>query len=412
VIHNKAGSNISIRNAHRSQTHQTDLTEPQLYQNAVHEYWDDKNTAQRADKNLWTNLNLNKWVDNYSKTANIKSELIFGYHNPKAVVSIVIPAYRRADVLRRALDSALDQDFAGEYEIIVVDDSATGNSDSSPLRSLMSTYCSKFKNIIYYHNMKNLGSSDNWNRCFMLARTQWFCLLHHDDALFSNYLSEMMSFHKFFESEGVAMATPAINMVMDVRKGHSIDMYIKIFNFFLTFRKNSCVILDRKSPLSAAGSNTCMFINREKAISSGGLDDNYGSIADYVWHLYCKLHFKILLFPKILATGYKTRASGSQTANPKQPEIWEFIYYKTNLALAESLGFSPSKARRFAGGIFSHTSSSYSELSSTERARIAKDLGISKIYLMKFVSLWFSISSKLNRSYFLMFHRTKMINDI
>ena len=42
-------------------------------------------------------------------------------------VSVVIPAYNRADVLPRALDSVFAQDF-DDLEIIVVDDASTDNT--------------------------------------------------------------------------------------------------------------------------------------------------------------------------------------------------------------------------------------------------------------------------------------------
>ena len=44
------------------------------------------------------------------------------------LVSVVIPAYNEKDYLRPCLDSIKNQDYAGEYEVIVVDNASTDNT--------------------------------------------------------------------------------------------------------------------------------------------------------------------------------------------------------------------------------------------------------------------------------------------
>jgi glycosyltransferase involved in cell wall biosynthesis len=383
--------------------------------NPVWDNWEKKYESQIIDENLFTNWN--KKVDNFKKTKHIKSKLIFGRHNPKASVSIVIPAYRRPDILQRSLDSALDQDFVGKYEIIVVDDSATGDSDTSPLLTLMSNYCSKFKNIVYYYNLENLGPLDNWNRCFKLARTDWLCLLHHDDALFPNFLSEMMRYHKFFESKEIAIASANSETIDDIRGIHLFRIYLKMFLFFTNFQKKSCIILNRKNSLHSIHISTnSMFVNRKKAISSGGLNMDYGLYSTIAWQNYCEFYYQTLLFPKTLTTSYKDRASGSLTANPKIAYSDLIIPYRSKIMLAKSSGLDSRKAKRFAEKAFIISTNVYSRFYSGDQKDVIKkateDLGISKIYLTKLAFIWISIINNLRKASFLMFHRTKMKSDI
>jgi len=44
-------------------------------------------------------------------------------------LSVVIAVYNRPVTIQQALQSALDQDYAGRYEVIVIDD---GSTDSTP----------------------------------------------------------------------------------------------------------------------------------------------------------------------------------------------------------------------------------------------------------------------------------------
>lgn len=125
---------------------------------------------------------MGKNIDKYKE---IESELIFGsYSEEIPKVSIVIPTYNRDHLLKEALISALNQEGEKAYEIIVVEDSPEKNSKIEKLIKEINN-----PKIILYKNKKNLGLFGNWNRCLELARTEWICMLHDDDILFSNYIS-------------------------------------------------------------------------------------------------------------------------------------------------------------------------------------------------------------------------------
>ena len=59
--------------------------------------------------------------------------------NDNTLVSCVIPSYKRADTLRRAIDSVLAQTHK-ELEVLVVDDNIAGDEYSNALRKIIEEY--------------------------------------------------------------------------------------------------------------------------------------------------------------------------------------------------------------------------------------------------------------------------------
>ena len=91
-------------------------------------------------------------------------------------VSICIPAYNRADRLKKAIDSVLLQSFT-DYEIVITDD-----SPDTLVEELVSGYNLPNK-IKYYKNAVTLGSPENWNEAIRKATGKYIKILHHDDWL-------------------------------------------------------------------------------------------------------------------------------------------------------------------------------------------------------------------------------------
>jgi glycosyltransferase len=99
-------------------------------------------------------------------------------------LSIVIPTYRRAGLLRQALHSALNQSEPTGYEIVVVDnDPDPTQREAEGLVSLLGD-----ARIAYHRNASNLGMVGNWNRGLRLARGEWVTVLPDDDMLRTDYV--------------------------------------------------------------------------------------------------------------------------------------------------------------------------------------------------------------------------------
>lgn len=121
----------------------------------------------------------------------------------KPLVTIAIPTFRRADLLRRTLQSAMSQVGVEGLEIVVVEnpDDADMNqpSDAEQLCAGLAD-----PRLRYVRNDSNLGMVGNWNRCLELARGRWVLILHDDDWLSPHFLRLVL---------GLLAAHPELRMV-------------------------------------------------------------------------------------------------------------------------------------------------------------------------------------------------------
>ena len=100
-----------------------------------------------------------------------------------APFSIVITTYNRLDLLKRAIQSALDQTVP--CEIVVADNASTDGTDNY-LMSLGDQ-------IIYVRNQQNLGHAGAVNAGVDAASGEWIKLVDDDDYLAANCVEMMMS---------------------------------------------------------------------------------------------------------------------------------------------------------------------------------------------------------------------------
>jgi len=134
-----------------------------------------------------------EYVDNFAKTAHIPSIPIFESNLDYIPdITIAIPTYKRADLLKEAIDSAINQIDYTNYDIIVVDNNPERGCETE---KLMMTY-SNNPMISYYKNADNLGMVGNWNRLFTLAKGKYVVMLHDDDLLLPTFLSECVKLAK------------------------------------------------------------------------------------------------------------------------------------------------------------------------------------------------------------------------
>lgn len=116
-------------------------------------------------------------------------------------VSIVIPTYNRADILRECLERLLKQKFVkDEYEIIIIDDGST-DSTAEVVENVKKTS----KIPISYHFQKNQGQGIARNYAIKHALGKIIVLLGDDMLVTPDFLSQHIEYHRKHKSENEAV---------------------------------------------------------------------------------------------------------------------------------------------------------------------------------------------------------------
>lgn len=105
-------------------------------------------------------------------------------HSGAPLVSVIIPTYNRAQMVARAIDSVLAQDFT-DFELIVVDD---GSSDDT------ARIFDRYGDRLIFLRQSNSGVSAARNRGIRAASGQLITFLDSDDLWLPEKLSHQVSF--------------------------------------------------------------------------------------------------------------------------------------------------------------------------------------------------------------------------
>jgi glycosyltransferase involved in cell wall biosynthesis len=97
----------------------------------------------------------------------------------KKLVSVIIPTYKRAKNLTRAIDSVLNQTYKN-VEIIVVDDNEPSSKYRLETKKIMEKY-QNLNNVIYLTHEKNKGGSAARNTGFRFSKGEYIMFLDDDD---------------------------------------------------------------------------------------------------------------------------------------------------------------------------------------------------------------------------------------
>lgn len=216
-----------------------------------------------------------EYKDNFAIYSDIRSELKIGSPDKCAnpVISVIMPVYKRPQYFKKALESVLDQDFTGQYEIVVVDNNTEEGEANENQRIVEAAKSDK---ILYYRNEKNIGMFGNWNRGIELSRGKFVTYCHDDDLLLPSALSTLFyanggksdravfaSFNKI-DQNGEFISKTTLNRKLGILKPREKYKYSK-FDVFL------------HSPGYGCG---CLF-SKDKLIEIGGYSEEYYPSSDY-----------------------------------------------------------------------------------------------------------------------------------
>lgn len=135
------------------------------------------------------------------KYDSVKSYCLWGKRenkNPK--YSIIIPTYKRIALLKETLQSAINQSYTGEYEIIVVDNDEDMSTATGIIEVLDELNCDI---ITYYKNERNVGIYGNFLKGAQQAAGEYLMLLGDDDLIHPEYLRVMDCYIKSCAPKGI-----------------------------------------------------------------------------------------------------------------------------------------------------------------------------------------------------------------
>ena len=117
-------------------------------------------------------------------------------------VSVVIPAFNCANLIDKAIDSALCQEI--ELEVIVINDCSTDNLDD-----VMKKY-ENLDNVVYLKNEKNLGAAKSRNKGVSVAKGEYVAFLDGDDMWREGKLKKQLD---TLHNSGTVLCTTAREII-------------------------------------------------------------------------------------------------------------------------------------------------------------------------------------------------------
>lgn len=184
-------------------------------------------------------------------------------------VSVVIPTYKRPDILPRAIDSVLAQTYS-DFEVIIVSDGFHKETDG-----IMEQYKNNDK-VNYYSYSKNQGG--NFARNFGIKKSigEYIAFLDDDDIWKEDKIFKQM---EVIESEKVGL-------VYTGKKHIFKEMNIEYISEATKSGDLSKKILEK----NYIGSTSCVLVEKKIIVKAGFFDEELPSLQDYdLWIRICQL---------------------------------------------------------------------------------------------------------------------------
>ncbi|KIA93825.1 hypothetical protein OC25_11205 [Pedobacter kyungheensis] len=232
-----------------------------------------------------------KIEDNFAKTKSVESiPIIQSKLSFKPKITIAIPTYKRADLLKESLNSAINQIEYDDFDIVVVDNNPERGCDTE---KIMNSYNNP--RISYYKNSQNIGMFGNWNRCISLSSGQYLSILNDDDTLELNYLKSV---------QGILLKMTDLNAII---VGHKV---IDSDGNLIFEHKNDKLKINKVIPLDLhlgnvnPGSLGILF-TRGSLLKMGGYNEKFYPSSDYMFLVQYLVNFNNVFYLNSSLTNYR-----------------------------------------------------------------------------------------------------------
>lgn len=181
------------------------------------------------------------------------------------VISIILPTYKDASFLRRAIESVISQQYK-EWELLIIDDGLTKNA-----QTMISQYIALDKRIYVIKNGNNLGIQKSLHKAISVARGKFIARIDDDDEWIEpTKLDQQISF--FESNEGYVLV--GTNAIIANSNGESIGEY--------SLPKSDNEIR-RRILLKNCFIHPSVLVRKDSIIAVGGYskEENFKHIEDY-----------------------------------------------------------------------------------------------------------------------------------
>ena len=258
----------------------------------------------------------------------IESILVFGnIESQKCDLSIVIPTYKRVDLLKKCVNSIIRQKGIPDeldYEVSIV-----SNDPSFSYKDLDIDLDPDIFRI--YINRENIGMCGNMNRCAVIAKGRYVAYIQDDDVLLPQYIMTVGTMIKNNKLNGIDCIIPNRYYYMpnkdrdsqfgkkSMRNISAKRVISKILRFGRPVKKleqlSTYDTLVTTYPFYSGGPTCGILFDHNSLLNSGGFNPLYPYGFDYMFFMDFNKDNKVFLYDDFLAL-YMTANSASN-----RPEV-------------------------------------------------------------------------------------------
>lgn len=198
-------------------------------------------------------------------------------------VSIIIPVFNGEECLKKAVNSVLRQDFEEDYEIIVINDCSTDNTEN-----IILDFNDKIENFLYIKNEKNLGVNESRNKAINIAKGKYIAFLDADDEWMPEKLS--VQYKAMNENKEVVLSFTDFSIYND--KEEYICNNFDYWNFFKKENKESTIITKPTKTIIKENviGTSCVMVKKSTLLETNLFRSELGYSQD--WDLWLNLSTK------------------------------------------------------------------------------------------------------------------------
>jgi len=203
-------------------------------------------------------------------------------NNP--TITTIIPTYRRPQLLKRAIESVLQQTI--KSSAVYVFDNASGDET----KDVVEAYYKIDSRVRYFCHKENIGPAHNFARALDHLQTPYFSFLQDDDYLLPWFYETALNGFKAYPSAGFSACRTLI--VNAQGKLIPSQFSLPVLSGFFSVPDSVSAVL--KTPLAPALWNGVLF-KKEVIQKVGGLDPTAGTATDFTFTVKCACAFPFVI---------------------------------------------------------------------------------------------------------------------